>query len=226
MNRHRWQTFIVLAVLALGLVAVSSSQAGSPSTAKYIVAEVPAYNESVDQGQARFMERLEVCVGSFMDCTFTDFLDFPSYGQSDVGNTMWTDGSTPFFGYISGNLTNGTDDAVIMARTAFDSAGNTLNLGGGITSEAAFFGTHAGPNGIDLAGYNLTRIGFRLDSIALVPVPGVSYQLWITTGAYLFEAALNGNVACMNGGWKTLKRSNGTPFKNQGDCIQYGITGQ
>ncbi|MDQ3803378.1 MAG: hypothetical protein M3416_05930 [Acidobacteriota bacterium] len=32
--------------------------------------------------------------------------------------------------------------------------------------------------------------------------------------------------ACKNGGWKTLRRADGSPFKNQGDCIQYVNTGK
>jgi hypothetical protein len=37
--------------------------------------------------------------------------------------------------------------------------------------------------------------------------------------------ALNQNQ-CKNDGWKTLRRANNTPFKNQGDCIQYVNTGK
>jgi hypothetical protein len=37
--------------------------------------------------------------------------------------------------------------------------------------------------------------------------------------------AVNGNQ-CKSGGWQTLFRANGTPFKNQGDCIQYVNTGK
>jgi hypothetical protein len=32
--------------------------------------------------------------------------------------------------------------------------------------------------------------------------------------------------ACKNGGWQTLKRADGSAFKNQGDCIQYVNTGK
>jgi hypothetical protein len=32
--------------------------------------------------------------------------------------------------------------------------------------------------------------------------------------------------ACKKGGWATHARANGTPFKNQGDCIQYVNTGK
>lgn len=31
---------------------------------------------------------------------------------------------------------------------------------------------------------------------------------------------------CKNGGWQALFRANGSPFKNQGDCIQYTNTGK
>jgi hypothetical protein len=31
---------------------------------------------------------------------------------------------------------------------------------------------------------------------------------------------------CKNGGWRTLQRADGSPFKNQGDCIQYVNTGK
>ena len=30
----------------------------------------------------------------------------------------------------------------------------------------------------------------------------------------------------MDGGWKTLFHGDGSPFKNQGDCIQYVNTGK
>lgn len=33
-------------------------------------------------------------------------------------------------------------------------------------------------------------------------------------------------AACKNGGWQTLRRANGSTFKNQGDCIQYVNTGR
>lgn len=41
----------------------------------------------------------------------------------------------------------------------------------------------------------------------------------------LFEVATNGDP-CKNGGWMTLKRSNGSTFKNQGDCVSYTKNGK
>ena len=35
-----------------------------------------------------------------------------------------------------------------------------------------------------------------------------------------------GKEACKNGGWQSLVRSeDGTPFKNQGDCVSYAAQG-
>lgn len=40
-----------------------------------------------------------------------------------------------------------------------------------------------------------------------------------------FEVAADKD-ACKNGGWKTLRRADGSEFKNQGDCIQFVNTGK
>ena len=32
-------------------------------------------------------------------------------------------------------------------------------------------------------------------------------------------------AACKKGGWKTVYRSDGTPFKNQGNCVSYAVQG-
>ncbi len=43
----------------------------------------------------------------------------------------------------------------------------------------------------------------------------------------LLSAGVAGTVsACKNDGWKDLTRGDNTPFKNQGDCIQYVNTGK
>ena len=33
-------------------------------------------------------------------------------------------------------------------------------------------------------------------------------------------------ILCKDGGWQSLVRSDGSTFKNQGDCIQYVNTGK
>ena len=40
-----------------------------------------------------------------------------------------------------------------------------------------------------------------------------------------FEVAADKDQ-CKNGGWPSLSRGDGSPFENQGDCIQYANTGK
>jgi hypothetical protein len=46
--------------------------------------------------------------------------------------------------------------------------------------------------------------------------------------AYDFEPykVATDKEACKQGGWKTLRRADGSPFKNQGDCVSYTNTGK
>lgn len=39
-------------------------------------------------------------------------------------------------------------------------------------------------------------------------------------------AVAHGKDACKGGGWRSLRRADGTPFKNQGDCVSYTNTGR
>ena len=57
----------------------------------------------------------------------------------------------------------------------------------------------------------------------------VDYTPWLVFppvgGACGFTVPTNKDQ-CKNGGWQTRVRANGSPFKNQGDCIQYANTGK
>ena len=60
--------------------------------------------------------------------------------------------------------------------------------------------------------------------------PNVTYKPWLISPAP-GAACIGGNVVtnkdqCKNDGWKTHVRADNTPFKNQGDCIQYANTGK
>ena len=60
--------------------------------------------------------------------------------------------------------------------------------------------------------------------------PGVNYAPWLIAPAP-GGACFGGNVPttaaqCKNGGWSTSVRSDGSTFKNQGDCMQYVNTGK
>lgn len=60
--------------------------------------------------------------------------------------------------------------------------------------------------------------------------PRVAYEPWLISPAP-GGACIDGNVPttkdqCKNGGWMTSVRSNGTTFKNQGDCVSYTNNGK
>ena len=43
---------------------------------------------------------------------------------------------------------------------------------------------------------------------------------------YTYDEQPANQDQCKNGGWQTLTHPDGTPFKNQGDCIQFANTGK
>ena len=58
--------------------------------------------------------------------------------------------------------------------------------------------------------------------------PKVDYSPWLSAPAPggLCGTVVTNKDQCKNDGWKTVFRADGTPFKNQGDCIQYVNTGK
>ncbi|HEY5837734.1 MAG TPA: hypothetical protein VIT19_01785 [Pyrinomonadaceae bacterium] len=59
--------------------------------------------------------------------------------------------------------------------------------------------------------------------------PNVDYDPWLlfpAAGGACGSPIATNKDQCKNGGWQTVVRANGSPFKNQGDCIQYANTGK
>lgn len=72
-------------------------------------------------------------------------------------------------------------------------------------------------------------IGFGVNIGTYNPSYNVESDLVNFNGTtYNFEPFIYPTTAgeCKNGGWQSAKRTNGTTFKNQGDCIQYVNTGK
>jgi hypothetical protein len=57
---------------------------------------------------------------------------------------------------------------------------------------------------------------------------GAVDNLTIGAATYNFEpyAVAEDGDGCKNGGWETLRRADGSPFKNQGDCVSYTNNGR
>jgi hypothetical protein len=71
---------------------------------------------------------------------------------------------------------------------------------------------------------------YRVLSVSLVVDPGYGQVVRfdntvIDETLYTYDQPLNKDE-CKNGGWQELTRQDGSPFKNQGDCIQYVNTGK
>jgi hypothetical protein len=74
--------------------------------------------------------------------------------------------------------------------------------------------------------------GILVDRTVLNPPPDTTTQTIYASVSSLSPfviAKLNAPTdinQCKNGGWQTFSRSDGTPFKNQGDCVQFVNTGK
>jgi hypothetical protein len=59
-----------------------------------------------------------------------------------------------------------------------------------------------------------------------ISLTGFNYGKVDVTRAFTFTVPALSKDQCKNGGWQHLFRTDGTAFKNQGDCIQYANTGK
>jgi hypothetical protein len=219
-----------LALAAFTTATTGTARASSKAPADYVVASLP-----VDEGHGGMQEvftflEAKVCLPAppsplgFMGCN-----SLPSLVISPlvVSGTVWTDGSTPYFQNIVNAITNGVSGYIEASET--DPIGFDQFIHAG--SEPQFFGAQVGPSGVDLAGYAIHRIGFRVDSIS-IESPGTdpngdrNWTDFSLSGAFIFEGTIASSAACMNGGWETLHGPGGKSFINQGQCVQFVNTGK
>ena len=135
-----------------------------------------------------------------------------------VGATVWVDASAPNFAAVADRIVNGE-----LGEVQFWMFGG--GGGGGLAGREPFLlGGDVGPGGVDLAGYRITRIGFRVDALT-VDSPGQDLGgdgIWTDVtlrGTWLFEGSVASKDACKNDGWKDF-----AVFKNQGDCVSFVAT--
>jgi len=91
--------------------------------------------------------------------------------------------------------------------------------GGPVNGTCNWWGSATGPTAASNPGGTGSKVG-----------PLVTYKPWLISAAP-GAACIGGNVVtnkdqCKNDGWQTRVRADNTPFKNQGDCIQYVNTGK
>jgi hypothetical protein len=70
----------------------------------------------------------------------------------------------------------------------------------------------------------VNRILYRTSSVPNAPLTALHGFVFDNLSLGTANAAALKDQ-CKNGGWRSMTRADGTPFKNQGDCIQYTNTG-
>jgi hypothetical protein len=126
---------------------------------------------------------------------------------STVNDLGITSSTTSFSSFVSG--VNGIPTTTLigslsglngLAASAANSFANPVGMTGSLTSATL----------IQFSGAGTVQANFQISS---------------TTNTVPTNVPTNKDQ-CMNGGWTTLMRADGTGFKNQGDCIQYVNTGK
>jgi len=166
-----------------------------------------------------------------------------SAGSIPVGGTST---GTATFEFVENRLYPFTNEPGSLTVTVLDSAGNaTLTLTGGNV---------IGPGSLSpslfVSGNTFTVATLGADplNVELIRVSGITISASSTAAPGAVQATLSGSLAsavteggpltlaspgmvtskaaCMNGGWRTLVRADGTTFKDLGACIKYVNTGK
>lgn len=84
----------------------------------------------------------------------------------------------------------------------------------------------ANPDAVIIGGFGVNQGSGNPALVSAVDVLQIGYDGNSIT--YDFEPfrVASGKDACKNGGWRTVRRADGSPFKNQGDCVSYTNNGR
>ena len=221
----------VISTTAFLAVAASWSGAATTGSANYVIAEI-RFSESGGVGEllTQIDQEIEACLDPDLAlgylCKFAPDggpLQF-TIQPGDAGTTLWEDPSTARLESFVRIITNGRANLISQDILSWASVR--------WADEAQFFGSQAGPSGTDLQGYEISRVGVRIDDIVLQS-PGSDPNgdgIWTDyalRGAFTFEGHIADKAACKTGdGWKRLVGPGGAHFATQGDCIQSVLSGR
>jgi len=84
----------------------------------------------------------------------------------------------------------------------------------------------ANPDAVIVGGFGINQGSGNPNLVTAVDALNIGHGT--TCFTYDFEPFVVASSAdqCKNGGWQTLKRADGTGFKNQGDCVSYTRNGK
>lgn len=82
------------------------------------------------------------------------------------------------------------------------------------------------PDAVILGGFGINQGSGNPALTASTDALNIGYNDFCVTYNFDPFRVATTTAACKNGGWQTLRRADGTTFRNQGDCIQYVNTGK
>ncbi len=82
------------------------------------------------------------------------------------------------------------------------------------------------PDAVIIGGFGINQGSGNPALTAATDALNIGYNDFCITYNFDPYRVATSAAACKNGGWQTLRRADGSPFRNQGDCIQYVNTGK
>ena len=213
---------VLVLVAALAVAATAQASSGSqPSASGYTLAEVSLANAGGSMGIDTVANVVFCIDNDFQNCsTHVDSLTFPHLTAASAGSRVWADTTSPGFAMVVRELTDGASDFL-----GYQTATPSWLAGPGwfVAPEPSFFSGQTGVGGVDLAGYAIHAIGFRVDSVQIAspgenPNGDGNWTDFSVRGAFVFEGTVASRAVCRDGGWRNLRGTDG-PFSNQGECI-------
>lgn len=82
------------------------------------------------------------------------------------------------------------------------------------------------PDAVIVGGFGINQGSGNPALTAATDALNIGYNDFCVTYNFDPFRVATSAAACKNGGWQTLRRADGSPFRNQGDCIQFVNTGK
>jgi hypothetical protein len=221
---HLVGSVIALALLAAAIATTGAARASASQPSDYIVGSISLHSGGGAPALVTQLDGVSICDKDLSGpghCSDTAL----GFVPGEVGTTVWADASSPNFDLLAQRISNGVLGEVGLKVTIAGGGGGPGGL------EWAMLGDQVGPNGFDLAGYTINRIGFRLDALSF-DSPGEDFNgdgIWTDytiEGAFLFEGTISSRDVCKHGGWQRLRGPGGAPFDDQGQCVRLAANGR
>jgi len=226
-NQQGWSTADTRPGGAVNFIVDSTAPAG--------IGALQLTTDATTAAKAQYLHDANTPLSSVTDLSYYSKQVSASFADGDPSyqllvNLNGTSGFTTFVyePYENGIVTPGVWQSWEVDQGRFWSSRTVTCSNGGVVAGAggAPFYTLAE---INTMCPNAVAIGFGVNVGTFNPSYDVEADLvQFNDTTYDFEPyqVAASTDECKNGGWKSVKRADGSSFKNQGDCIQYVNTGK